>query len=366
MRGVQLAGDVISPHTRRVLILVNPKAGRQSAGQRVDRLIQLLQDRGLVTDVLTDPAAACALANRFHSEGNLRALVGVGGDGTAAELVNRTQPGVPLTLLASGTANLLSNHFGLSGDPAQLCRVITAGRLFRMDAGQASGRLFVALVGCGFDADVVRRVHAYRHADPSRGGHISYASYLKPIFQAIRSYEYPEIKVYCDEQDAAEEPSVVARWAFVLNLPSYGWGLALAPAACESDGLLNLCTLKHGSLWHGLRYLVAAQVGARHQRLSDCDTRRVRRLRLTSEGSIPYQLDGDPGGYLPVEIEVLPGRCTWVVPAADRAGAETSSSTWWRALKGLSGAPGKGVSCVKAHCGGRPRPCKACNLARSF
>jgi diacylglycerol kinase (ATP) len=40
----------------------------------------------------------------------------------------------------------------------------------------------------------------------------------------------------------------------------------------------------------------------------------VRRLRIESNETVPYQLDGDPGGVLPLEIEVLPGRLTMIVP----------------------------------------------------
>ncbi len=48
------------------------------------------------------------------------------------------------------------------------------------------------MVGCGFDAEVVHRLHA------TRGGHISMWSYSKPIFESIRSYQYPELRAYCD------------------------------------------------------------------------------------------------------------------------------------------------------------------------
>ena len=51
-----------------------------------------------------------------------------------------------------------------------------------------------------------------------------------------------------------------------------------------------------------------------HQRLADCTTRRVRRLRITADAQVPYQLDGDPGGLLPLDVQVLPGRLTLVVP----------------------------------------------------
>jgi len=301
----------------RVLISVNPKAGRRSAARRVDRLAELLGRRGLKVERFTDLTEVAARANRLHREGVLRGLVGVGGDGTASELVNRTEPGVPITLLAAGTANLLARYLGLSGKPEDVCETIAAGNLRRLDAGTASGRIFLLMVGCGFDAEVVRRVDARRQTS-RQGGHIGYSSYVKPIFESIRSYEYPAIRVYCDEQcdGSAESPTsgLVVRWAFVLNLPRYGWGLPLAPAAVGTDGLLDLCTFERGSLWSGLRYAAAAQFGGRHRRMTDCVIRRARRIRITAAVPVAYQLDGDPGGHLPVEIEVLDRRLTAVVP----------------------------------------------------
>jgi diacylglycerol kinase family enzyme len=38
-------------------------------------------------------------------------------------------------------------------------------------------------------------------------------------------------------------------------------------------------------------------------------------VRIASDRSVPYQLDGDPGGQLPLEIEVLPSRLTILASA---------------------------------------------------
>jgi len=309
---------LLPPDADHVLISVNPKAGRRSAARRVDQLVDLLGRRDFDVAIHTDLAEVSAEANRLHAERRLRALVGIGGDGTAAELANRTNEGVPLTLLAAGTANLLSKHFGFSGQPERLCQTIVEGNLLRIDAGRAAGRLFLVMVGCGFDADVVQRVHSHREANP-RGAHIGYASYTKPILESIRSYGYPEIQVYCGqpaEQAAEDQPSpVAARWVFVCNLPRYGWGMRVAPEALPTDGLLDVCTFRRGSLFHGLRYTAAVQLGGWHRRLSDCVTRQARQLRITSEEPVAYQLDGDPGGVLPLEVEAVPRRVTLVVPA---------------------------------------------------
>ena len=97
-------------------------------------------------------------------------------------------------------------------------------------------------------------------------------------------------------------------------LASNSW-LPLAPTAVGTDGLLDLCTFARGSLWSGLRYAAAAQFGGRHRAMADCVIRRARRLRITADAPVAYQLDGDPAGFLPVEIEVLRGRLTAVVPS---------------------------------------------------
>ena len=91
----------------------------------------------------------------------------------------------------------------------------------------------------------------------------------------------------------------------------------MAPWADGSDGALDLCTFDGGSLRNGLRYVTAAQLG-RHRHLADCRLARVTRLRITSDQPVRYQLDGDPGGWLPLEIEVLPRRLTLIVPRGHR------------------------------------------------
>ena len=301
---------------RRVLILLNPKAGRRSPSGKVDRLADMLVHRkAYQVEVCTNLDAACRKANQWHSEGQLRALVPVGGDGTISDVVNRTEPGVPLAIFPAGTSNLIARHLRMKANPELVYRTIASGRLVRMDVGRAAGRLFVAMASCGFDAEVARRVHDHRKA--SRGGFLGYWSYVKPILDSIRSYQYPELRVHCDAPCAGREASLptefAARWVFALNLPNYGWGLPLAPWADQTDGLLDLCTFRRGSLPVGLWYVAAIHLGL-HRQLSDCATLRVRRVRVTAQTDVEYQLDGDPAGRLPLEVEVVPGRMSVLLP----------------------------------------------------
>jgi diacylglycerol kinase family enzyme len=304
----------LPPTADAVVVSVNPKAGPASSQQRIDRLVELLSADGFHVDVLTDLDAAAAEAVRWHAEGRLRALIGVGGDGTAAALVNRTPPGVPLSMLPAGNENLLARHFRLGTSAESCARAVAAGRLFQVDAARAAGRIFLLMAGCGFDAEVVARLHG------DRSGHVRRSSYFKPILAAMRSYRYPELRVYLDadrpQQGGTELPPLVVRWLFAFNLPCYGGGLRIAPRADGSDGLLDVCMFRRGNSWHALRYVGAVLLG-RHQQLADCTVRRAARLRITAEDVVPYQLDGDPGGTLPVEIESLPGRLTLIAPVEE-------------------------------------------------
>ena len=138
-------------------------------------------------------------------------------------------------------------------------------------------------------------------------------SYAKPIWRAIRSYEYPELRVELGVRQIA------CRWAFVFNVPKYGGGLKFVPDAVATDGELDLCTFENGGLLSGLKYLAAVVTG-RHRKLSACTTWRGKQLTITADQSVPYELDGDPGGVLPLKLDVVPNRVRLVVPEQWRAG----------------------------------------------
>ena len=302
----------LHPAADRVIILTNPSAGARNRIEAIFELVECLKQRGLTAIVVRDFQALDQQLQQVLAAGQLRAVVAAGGDGTVAEIVNRTDVSVPLTVFPLGTANLLANYFGLTNDPQALAAVVAKGATAQFDAGRANGRVFLCMASCGFDADVVHRLHSKR-----RGGHISYWTYARPILEAIRSYRYPPLQI---EYETTQGENLVklthrAPWAFVVNLPNYGGGLQLVPDAVATDGELDLCAFKRGSLWHGLMYL--GLVKLRQQRmLSDYQTMRVTRVRIVSDEKVPYQLDGDPGAFLPLEIDVLPERVTIMAPLA--------------------------------------------------
>lgn len=309
----------IPSSVRHVLIGLNPRAGMRSGRPLVDRLVELLSAERFVPEVMSDIDQLAERAAALWRAGELRCVVSAGGDGTAALLANRTPAGVPLAILPLGTENLLAKHLALDRSPEQVCRVVGHGHIVRLDAGRAGDRLFLVLASCGFDAEVVRRLHR------DRTGNIHHLHYLKPILDSLRSYDYPELRLRWEvasveggrHSRSADHESISARWAFVVNLPRYAIGLQIAPRASGQDGLLDLCAFKEGSLWNGLRYLGGVWM-RQHESWTDCVTRRITHVRIESDEQVPYQLDGDPGGFLPLDIEVIPQRLTLLTPPPHR------------------------------------------------
>jgi YegS/Rv2252/BmrU family lipid kinase len=290
-----------------VIISVNPKAGSGRRRRDVQRLVALLDENNLGAAVLSDLDEVVVRAEQLLGEGRLRAVVGAGGDGTIHALLNRVPAEAPLAMLPLGTENLLVKYHGQRRGAQPLVDMLVEGHTAKFDAGRANGRLFLLMASAGFDAEVARRL------DECRGASISHLSYITPILGAIRQYEYAPMQIWCDTPDGQRE--FEARFCFVFNLPKYGVGLPFAPEADATDGLLEICAFRRGSFFSGLRYLFSVAM-SQHRELDDCTYVQASRARIETQGDVPYQLDGDPGGWLPLELDVVRKRATLVVRCA--------------------------------------------------
>jgi diacylglycerol kinase (ATP) len=306
-----------SLEAREILICFNPSAGAQSRGERVAAIAEILGRAGYQVQTTSDPAEFGGLASRMHQSGQLRAVLACGGDGTAALVRNRVPLEIPLLAIPTGTESLLGRYLEQSAEPDAIRETVERGVVVNLDLGRANDRYFLIMISAGFDAEVVRRLHQNRRGNITRG------SYLQPILGTIRSYQYPEMQLYCDGDPSSEPKPLRCRWLFGFNLPLYARGWQIAPQASGTDGQLDVCTFRRGSFFDGARY-VWHLIRQSHQHLSDTELTCSRRLRIEAAGKVevPYQTDGDFAGVLPVEIEVLPGELRLLVmpSVAERLG----------------------------------------------
>lgn len=313
---------------KRVLIAANPKSGAGPSGALVEQLQRELSSRGLESEIVFDLDVLEQRAAELRAKSQLQCIVSAGGDGTVSAIANRVDASVPIAIFPLGTENLLALHLGLTADPVAAADSVLANQQVSMDVGSASGQLFLVMLSIGFDALVVQDMTHRRR------GHINRFSYGGPIVRSMMGYRFPMLHFAAGEPiSAAEIPKASsgapagdattttreippAAWAFVFNVPRYAAGLEFCPAADPHDEKLDLCTFRRPGLVNGFSYLFQLWL-SRHQRSRDFLHTRVSRLTVScpTRADIPFQIDGDFGGTLPVEIETLPGRLRLLTPA---------------------------------------------------
>jgi diacylglycerol kinase family enzyme len=284
-----------------VAVQRNPMSGAGPRRQLLVDLVSGLRRAGLGVRVFGDRAALTRRLEDPEVAARLACIVAAGGDGTIHDVVNR-YPEATLAILPMGTENLLARTLRIPRDGRAVARIIAANHVRAFDLGLAGERRFTLMASCGFDADIVHRT------DARRSGHITRWNYFQPILESLRKYGYPEMRVVVD----GGEP-FFCRQLFVMNHAAYGFRLPIARDAVPDDGRFDVRAFQRGSAFRMIRYALSI-VMRRHERRADVRVIRAQRLQVTSEQPVPVQVDGDPAGFTPLEISILPGALRVVAP----------------------------------------------------
>lgn len=296
-----------------VNIFANPIAGRGRGKWTAQRLEKRLTASGFAVHVFFEPPET--LTSR-QIGGDMRAAITIGGDGTLRAVADRllTERGEvpPLLPVPLGTANLMGQHLGIAwNDHTVEAGVVSAVKYLHvrtLDAGRANGELFLLMAGVGFDAQVVHELTRIRN------GPISKASYLIPALTTLRDYEFPALRVVVDGEEAWPSSPAIA---FIGNVKEYGAGFPILPFAQPEDGLLDVCVMPCRTKMDLVRLFVGAAVG-QHVAADDTVYLRGKTIRVDSAQKVAVQLDGDAGGYTPLNVSLLPVRLPFIVPPEHR------------------------------------------------
>ena len=230
-------------------------------------------------------------------------LVAIGGDGTLNEVINGLEADRPVALCPVGTGNVLAKELRLPRRPEAFCKMVGVGREQMLDLASAGGRRFVSMAGVGFDAEVAAEIAARRR------GAIHLLSYVAPIVRCFVRYGFPRLEVSVDGGAPVEAVGFLG----ISNVRAYGGPFLITPDASPSDGFLDVCALRRGSLLSRFRALFAFLVRL-PRALSGAQYLRGRSIRVTADEPVRYQVDGDPAGFLPATFEILERKLRMIVP----------------------------------------------------
>jgi len=295
---------------RPVVIFANPIAGRGKA-MAISEALQKHLRKTFHVEHFSLPAQTVDL-NRVRALGPLYAAISIGGDGTlqgVSELLLKITENnaPPILIVPLGTANLIAKHLKLpwrrSRDIERIHQALEARTLVELDACRCNQKIFLAVAGVGFDAQVVHELHRRRRGPITKG------SYLFPAVDTFRGYDYPEVSVKVDGKTVfAESPALV----YVGNVREYGTGIPMLPDARSDDDLLDVCVLPCRNRHQALNWMLKAATGM-HVKAEGAVYVRGRKVVIDGPTPVPIQLDGEAAGHTPAKIELMDVRLKFIV-----------------------------------------------------
>jgi diacylglycerol kinase (ATP) len=251
-----------------------------------------------LTDSLGELAASWA---DFHD----RRVVLLGGDGTVHAAANLPFGTPELALLPAGRANNIAHALGIPLDLRAAARLAVDGRVDSIDLIRATTAARSLLVVEGVSVGL----HAVARSDYRARNSADVGAALRAGLSAVRSFDGATL---CVTSDGEAELLRVGQF-FVANLPLYGFGLRVAPAARPSDGLLDVVALP----WEGRARVLPAIVQLRrgtHVSRPGVRTWTTRRVRISTRGESPVIADTVDLGTVPVLLEAAPAALPLVRP----------------------------------------------------
>lgn len=296
------------------VVFVNPRAGGGRARRSISSIKRIFVERAFPAEfILTESAEALESQARSAIQAGRRVLLAMGGDGTLQALVNAAHGReVMLGILPTGGGNDFAAALGLPKNPIAAAVAILSAKPRWVDvlcARTVDGnrRLYLGGGGVGLDADAASYSAAYAQL-PGR------LRYIAAALRALREFKPLRVRA---EFPGSEVPPMeaAALLAGVLNTPSYGAGLRLAPHARIDDGLLTTLFVRNLSAAQVLA--VVPRLVARGDLPESYVTRvSAARVRLTTNRECLFHGDGEILGPAPVEIEVLPKAMQVLAPAS--------------------------------------------------
>ena len=271
---------------RPAVLIANPKAGRQRARRRLERVLAELRRSGYAAEarITRAPGDATRLAAEAVS-GGARAVFALGGDGTFRETAKGLLgTDVPLGPLAAGTANVLVRSLGLPRRPLATARTMAGLEPRSIDVGLCDGEPFLMMASCGLDARTVARAESPLKR---RLGVIAY------LIAGLREWLRGSPRNLEVELDGELRPAALA---IVTSIPHYAGPFRIAPGARPDDGRLHLLLVRGGGRIAACLFLLGVVFG-RHHRMRGVELLPVSdQVVLRSTGPEPIQLDGDALG----------------------------------------------------------------------
>lgn len=284
--------------TRKLLMIVNPRAGRnKSRGPLFDAAAIFSQAGYLVSIHNTTAQPGDAAETAAAAGGVYDAVAAVGGDGTLNEVVSglmRLERPPLLGYMPQGSTNDFASSLHLSGQPAEAAAAMMAAAPRKLDVGQWNRRYFVYVASFGA---FTRSSYTATQAAKNALGHFAYILESMKDLNSLRPYR---VRITADGEALDGEYLFGA----VCNSTSIGGLMKLDPERVVlDDGKFELLLIPNPRTPAELQNLVMALLNQQYDS-QGLIFRHVSAVHLETEEELPWSLDGEYAPSAPaVDIE---------------------------------------------------------------
>jgi YegS/Rv2252/BmrU family lipid kinase len=304
----------------RTAVIVNPNSAGGQTRRVWTRIRPILEASVGRVKILETRAAGhgAELAAEALRSGCLT-FIAVGGDGTLNEVVNglftdgRPDPGVVVGLIPQGTGSDFRRTAGLPLDAGDAVKVIRNRRTKALDVmqvnyqgyeGTNATRFAVNMASFGLGGAATARAN---RSSKSFGGKFAYLTAT-----ALTAIGFKGDRVAL-ELDGENWSDILVTHVAIGNGQFHGAGMRVCPHAIFDDGVLEVTIIEKLSLWK-IVWNSALLFNGKLYDHPKFHHRQTTTLVATSTGRSAVEIDGEPLGYLPLKVTVIPRALKLIVP----------------------------------------------------
>ena len=288
-----------------VPVILNPVAGggRLIRGQDSLKAVAAANGYELNIWIAESPDHTTRLAEKAAAS-DLPLVLAYGGDGTYnAVAQGLLGSATAMGVLPGGTTSVLAYEFDVPRPARRAIYALLRGEDRAMRVGRTdAGNIVLLMLSAGPDSHVLERL---RPSFKRLGGRVGVA--LQAVLEALTDRPLPKMRVVFD--GTVEN----AGWVIVGKSRCYAGKFCATPGADPFRDDLEIVAQRSSGRRAAVAFLSSIPSG-RHTERGDVVGQVVRRVRLEPESSedfVPYQIDGDVIGNLPVEI-TIDSQSLWV------------------------------------------------------
>jgi diacylglycerol kinase (ATP) len=293
----------------RALAIVNPVTGRIPVESIEADLRYEAHRRGIDLRIERTQRAGHAIELAANAVDSVDLIVAVGGDGTVSDVVTGSiEAGTIVGILPAGSTNIIARELGIPRDLSKAAAIaLGEGEVAQIDVARAGETTFMHMAGAGFDAAIMA-------ATPSKWKRrIGWLAYIPAAARHLNAPRFTATLTIDGAETEDRARLVLCAVGGSIVHPRFRVGENID----RTDGMLDILVFDPPSLagtFSCLGWIIAGRPG----RSRWLNQRRGRSVVIAADLEVPFEVDGDFIGYLPVEIAMLERPVNVLIPTTSR------------------------------------------------